>query len=345
MDEKFWEQINTFGENGEFYKIVKEIKKLPEEKLNIELINALGRAYMNLGDYENALDTYLSYIGKNKEDVTNADIWIYSECGWLCNEVGDYERGLKYLLEAEKLGRDDEWLNTEVGQCLGRLGRAEEGIARLKKSLKLIETEAPENINEKIFINSEIGYLYGFLEIPEEALKYFYITKDLGRNDAWLYVHLWFNLERFKGKEEALKYFENEVKDNDKNAALWASLGQVYMNFLENYEEAEKAFKKAFELSGDGLYLYNRGIALRMLGRYKEAIEILLQSRKISVQEGDVTDGEDSELVRCYIALKDKENAKKYLESAKEGVKNIPEEHVNEFKNTLKELEDSIAKI
>lgn len=82
--------------------------------------------------------------------------------GWLCNEVGDYERGLKYLLEAEKLGRDDEWLNTEVGQCLGRLGRAEEGIARLKKSLKLIETEAPENINEKIFINSEIGYLYGF---------------------------------------------------------------------------------------------------------------------------------------------------------------------------------------
>lgn len=345
MDEKFWEQINTFGENGEFDKIVKEIKKLPEEKLNIELINALGRAYMNLGDYENALDTYLSYIGKNKEDVTNADIWIYSECGWLCNEVGDYERGLKYLLEAEKLGRDDEWLNTEVGQCLGRLGRAEEGIARLKKSLKLIETEAPENINEKIFINSEIGYLYGFLEVPEEALKYFYITKDLGRNDEWLYVHLWFNLERFKGKEEALKYFENEVKDNDKNAVLWASLGQVYMNFLENYEEAEKAFKKAFELSGDGLYLYNRGIALRMLGRYEEAIEILLQSRKISVQEGDVTDGEDSELVRCYIALKDKENARKYLESAKEGVKNIPEEHVNEFKNTLKELEDSIAKI
>lgn len=345
MDKKFWEQINTFGENGEFDKIVREIKKLPEEKLNIELINALGRAYINLGDYENALDTYLSYIGKNKEDFTNADIWIYSECGWLCNEVGDYERGLKYLLEAEKLGRDDEWLNTEVGQCLGRLGRAEEGIARLKKSLKIIETEAPENINEKIFINSEIGYLYGFLEIPEEALKYFYITKDLGRNDEWLYVHLWFNLERFKGKEEALKYFENEVKNNDKNAVLWASLGQVYMNFLENYEEAEKAFKKAFELSGDGLYLYNRGIALRMLGRYEEAVEILLQSRKISVQEGDVTDGEDSELVRCYVALKDKENAKKYLESAKEGVKNIPKEHVNEYKNALKKLEDSIAKI
>ena len=32
MDEKFWEKINTYGENGEFDKVVKEIKKLPEDK-------------------------------------------------------------------------------------------------------------------------------------------------------------------------------------------------------------------------------------------------------------------------------------------------------------------------
>lgn len=61
-------------------------------------------------------------------------------------------------------------------------------------------------------------------------------------------MHLWFNLERFKGKEEALKYFENEVKDNDKNVVFWSSLGQVYMNFLENYEEAEKVFKRLLNL-------------------------------------------------------------------------------------------------
>ena len=345
MDEKFWEKINTFGENGEFDKIVKEIKKLSEDKLNIEIINVLGRAYMNLGDYDNALETYLDYIGKDKEDVKNADIWLYSECGWLCNEVGDYEQGLKYLLEAEKLGRDDEWLNTEMGQCLGRLERAEEGIERLKKSLELIETEAPENINEKIFINSEIGYLYGFLENSEEALKYFYMAKELGRNDDWIYMHLWFNLEKLNGKEEALKYFENKVKDNDKNYVLWAALGQIYMNFFENYDKAEKAFKNAFAFSGDGLYLYNRGIALRILERYEEAVEVLLQSRKISVQEGDVTDGEDTELVRCYIALKDKENAKKYLEYAKEGIDNVQEEYVEDFEENLKQLEDLIEKI
>ena len=162
---------------------------------------------MNLGDYENALDTYLSFIGKAKEDVKDVDIWLYSECGWLCNEVGDYEQGLKYLLEAEK------------------------------------------------------------------------------------------------------------------------------------------AFKKAFGLSGDGLNLYNRGIALRLLGKYEEAVEVLLQSRKISVQEGDVTDGEDLDLARCYVALKDKKNAEKYLDLAREGLENVPEEHADEFEATLEEIEDLIEKL
>ena len=208
MDEKFWEQINTFGENGEFYKIVKEIKKLPEEKLNIELINALGRAYMNLGDYENALDTYLSYIGKNKEDVTNADIWIYSECGWLCNEVGDYERGLKYLLEAEKLGRDDEW--------------------------------------------------------------------------------------------------------------VWARIANIYFD-LERYEDALKAYNRAYELEGaykegkDSLYICSIGRTLRRLGRYEEAIEKLLESRRLSLEEGDVVDLEDLELAYCYAVLGNKEKAEEYM--------------------------------
>ena len=177
--------------------------------------------------------------------------------------------------------------------------------------MKLIEKEAPENVDEKIFINSEIGYLYGFLE----------------------------------NSEEALKYFEDEVKANDKNAVLWESLGQIYMNVFQDYDKAEKAFKKAFGLSGDGLNLYNRGIALRLLGKYEEAVEVLLQSRKISVQEGDVTDGEDLDLARCYVALKDKENAEKYLELAREGLENVPEEHADEFEANLDELEDLIEKI
>ena len=59
-------------------------------------------------------------------------------------------------MEAEKLGRDDEWLNTEIGQCLGRLERYEEAIKRLEKSLKINLKQmkqkiGDEKVNEKIF--------------------------------------------------------------------------------------------------------------------------------------------------------------------------------------------------
>ena len=337
MDEKFWKKIYSLQENGEFEKIVKEIKNLPEDKLDMKLISVLSRAYINLEDFENALNTNLSFIGKVKEDVTNANIWIYSECGWICNEIRDFEQGLKYLLEAEKLGRDDEWLNTEIGQCLGKLKRAEEGLERLKKALKLIEVEDTENINKKIFINSEIAYFYELLENSEEALNYFYIAKDLGRNDNWIHMHLWINLEKTIGKEEALKYFQNEIKTNDLNSSLWGSLGQIYMDMFANYEEAEKAFKNAFKYSLNTQYLYYRSKALMSLKKYEEAIEILLELREISEQEEELTDVEDIELVRCFIELKDRKNAEKYLEFAKE--------YMDKYESTLTELENLINKI
>ena len=162
---EFWDKMDISEEDGEYDKVIREIKNLPADKMDMELINVLGRAYMYLGDLENALDTYLSFIGKAEEDTLNADIWLYSEAGWTCNEFEDFEQGLKYLLEAEKLGRDDEWLNTEIGQCLGRLERYEEAIKRLEKSLKLIEADEEENghdrVDEKLFICSELGNLYG----------------------------------------------------------------------------------------------------------------------------------------------------------------------------------------
>jgi len=309
MDQKFWDKIDSFGQNGEYDKIVREIKKLPADKMDMELINVLGRAYMYLGDLGNALDTYLSFIGKAEEDTLNADIWLYSEAGWTCNEFEDFEQGLKYLLEAEKLGRDDEWLNTEIGQCF------------------------------------ELGYLYSVKGKNEEALKYFYTAKDLGRNDDWIYLHLYHNLKTTKGAEEALKYFEEQAKIEDKNPVLLEALGNIYMLEPANYEKAEKTFQKAFALSGDGQQLFNRGRALAALKRYEEAIEVLLQSRRISEQEGDVTDGEDMELVRCYIGLKDKKNAEKYLELAREGADNVADEFIDEYEEELDQLEDMIDEL
>ena len=56
------------------------------------------------------------------------------------------------------------------------------------------------------------------------------------------------------------------------------------------------------------------------MGRYEEAIENLLKSRQISLDEEDVVDGEDLELAFCYVGIGDKEKAEEYLKSARESI-------------------------
>ena len=110
-------------------------------------------------------------------------------------------------------------------------------------------------------------------------------------------------------------------------------------------KKLKKLSKKAFALSGDGQQLFNRGRALAALKRYEEAIEVLLQSRRISEQEGDVTDGEDMELVRCYIGLKDKKNAEKYFRTCREGADNVADDFIDEYEEELDQLEDMIDEL
>ena len=45
------------------------------------------------------------------------------------------------------------------------------------------------------------------------------------------------------------------------------------------------------------------------MGRYEEAVEKLLESRRLSLEEGDGVDLEDIELAHCYAVLGDKEKA------------------------------------
>lgn len=69
----------------------------------------------------------------------------------------------------------------EIGQCLGRMGKYEEALLKLKSVL-----EMEMGIEEIIFTNPEIGWLYDRIGNRKEALKYLFAAKDLGRDDVWL---------------------------------------------------------------------------------------------------------------------------------------------------------------
>ena len=113
---------------------------------------------------------------------------------------------------------------------------------------------------------------------------------------------------------------------------------------MEKYEEALDYFRKAYAEKNDNWYLYSMGNCLRGLERYEEAIEILLKSRQISLDKNDVVDGEDFELAYCYIGIGDKQNAQKYLDSARDSV--TQRGALNDYlKEKIEEIEKGILSL
>ena len=324
---------------GDYEKALRYHIKSQEEGRNDAWINfEIAICYENLNDYEKALEYALISYELDKDEVN-----VLSEIGWLYNYMGKYEDALPFLLRAQELGRNDEGINTEIAVSLGRSGNVKEAIEKLKKSLTMVDQN---DINQRIFINSELGWDYGKLEepYPEEALKYLNIAKDLGREDAWLYSQIGYQLGySSETKNEALEYFDKAIELGGNDAWIFETKGVILLD-LEKYEEALESFKKAYARDNNGWYLYAMGRCLRGLERYEEAIEILLKSRQISLAEEDVVDGEDFELAYCYIGIGDKENAQKYLDSARESI--TERGAVNDtIKAKIKEIEKEISSL
>ena len=304
--------LDRYEEAIEKYKYALNLDD--EEKDEAYIYRQLGWCYRQLEDYEKALEYALIAYELDKDDIHSL-----SQVGWFYDYMGKYEEGLPFLLRAEELGRDDEWINTEIAINLGRSGKTSEGIERLHKSLVMV---SEEDINQRIFINSEIAWNYGRLEEPhsEEALKYLNIAKELGREDEWIYSQIGYQLGyNLETRKEALEHFDKALELGQNDAWIFEMRGTILLDF-KRYEEALDSFKKAYDLNDDSWYLYSIGRCLRGLGRYEEAIEILLESRQLSLDEDDVVDGEDLELAHCYLGIGDKDNAQKYLDLARDSI-------------------------
>ena len=228
-----------------------------------------------------------------------------------------YNRYMKYA-EAEEIlksilaetQKDEERL-FELVYCLFKQEKYEEVIQRLNHAL---EVEDKENEKEIVYIYSLLVWCYHQLGDYEKALEYQIKFKEKAHSQ------IGYQLGYDPKKVEEVLEHSNRAIELERNDAWFFEVKGVILLDTGRYEEALDLFKKAYELSNHGWYLYSMGRCLRGLERYEEAIEILLKSRQISLNKNDVVDGEDFELAYCYIGIGDKENAQKYLDSARDSV-------------------------
>ena len=228
-----------------------------------------------------------------------------------------YNRYMKYA-EAEEIlksilaetQKDEERL-FELVYCLFKQEKYEEVIQRLNHTL---EVEDKENEKEIVYIYSLLVWCYHQLGDYEKALEYQIKFKEKAHSQIG--YQLGYDPKKV---EEVLEHSDRAI-ELERNDAWFFEVKGVILLDTGRYEEALDLFKKAYELANHGWYLYSMGRCLRGLERYEEAIKVLLESRQISIDKNDVVDGEDFELAYCYIGIGDKENAQKYLDSARDSV-------------------------
>ena len=217
-----------------------------------------------------------------------------------------YDEALEYYQKSEELGRNDEWIVSQIAECLENLEKMEEAIAKLKS---FVVTE----VGNTDTVNSQIGYLYGKMNNFDEALKYLYEAEKLGRNDIWLYSEIGWNLSGDPQEyNEALEYFQKAVELGRDDEWINGQIGFVLSKLGKN-KEAVKYFEKAKFINPDSEWIsYHLGCCYRKLGEVQKAIEILT----VIKEKGEFRGWTELELAWCYALIDEKEKAREYLKEA-----------------------------
>ena len=325
-----YQNIDKYEEAIEYFKKVESLGR-KDSWLYANMFNCLKALKNN----EEALK--YSLMLENFEELKNS-IYLLSNIANLYEEKQDYKEQLKYLEKIEKIGIDDPQFYIKYGYCLMFLEYYRETISKFEKSL---------GAGKDTYCISQIAFCYRNLGEYEKALEYFQKARSLGRNDAWISLEFGLCYRDLNEYEKALKYFLEAYEKEERyktDTYLLSSIGKMY-DLLGKYENGEEFLRKSYDLGERDRWInMELGECLTRLGKYEEAIEKLLEARRLYMAEGKAPYSEDLELAYCYAALGDKEKAKYHMDSSIEalGAYVESEEYLKKRFTEIKEMINSL---
>ena len=166
-----------------------------DEWINTEIAINLGRSG-KVNEGIKRLKKSLTMVGK---DDIDRKIIINSELAWFYGKLEESktDEALKHLNIAKELGRDDEWLHSEIGYQLGQKPEtSKEALEHFEKAMKLGRKDA--------WIFEMVACALFNLDRYEEAIDYFrkaYAEK----NDNWYLYSMGNCLRALERYEEAIE--------------------------------------------------------------------------------------------------------------------------------------------
>ena len=330
----------ALGEHTEAIKLLEDVVNRDEYKNDIGILSDLAFAYDDLEDYKNGL-IYL----KRANELGRDDIWINTEFAYACYYLGEYKKSYDYLIIVKNLGRDDLTLKLMFANTLSKMEKYEEAI---EYYLELLENDKYKN---NAILNCQIGWNYGELEKPKEALKYLFKAEKLGKDDRMINIDIGINLAKTGEIQEGINrlkralimeegitlndkiflnseiaYWYGELRDVEnalKHLYIAKDLGrddawlnsQIGWNLLEeDVKEALKYLNKAKDLGKDDAWINRQfGFAYSQLGEYEKAISSFKKARELGANDSWL-------LYQLGLALKEYANIEEAINIFKEEI-------------------------
>lgn len=324
----------------EAIKLLENVVNRDEYKNDIGILSDLAFAYDDLEDYKNGL-IYL----KRANELGRDDIWINTEFAYAYYYLGEYEKSYDYLIIVKNLGRDDLTLKLMFANTLSKMEKYEEAI---EYYLELLENDKYKN---DAVLNCQIGWNYGELEKPEDALKYLFKAEKLGKDDRMINIDIGINLAKTGEIQEGINrlkraltmeegitlndkiflnseiaYWYGELRDVEnalKHLYIAKDLGrddawlnsQIGWNLLEeDVKEALKYLNKAKDLGKDDAWINRQfGFAYSQLGEYEKAISSFKKARELGANDSWL-------LYQLGLALKEYANIEEAINIFKEEI-------------------------
>ena len=179
-----------------------------------------------------------------EEGITSEDkIFLNSEIAFWYGELRDTENALQYLYIARDLGRNDAWINSQIGWNLLEKD--------LNKALEYFNI-AKDLGKDDAWLNMQFGFAYSKLGEYEKAILTFKKVREMGETNSWLLYQLGLALKEYGNIEEAIKTFKEELEITDYKGFGDLQLAWCYA-LIDEKEKAKEYFENVDKYLGSSL--------------------------------------------------------------------------------------------
>ncbi|HOZ30651.1 MAG TPA: tetratricopeptide repeat protein [Bacteroidales bacterium] len=213
-----------------------------EDDKNYEYFKELAYAYLNLFNYENAINNFSKAIELNPECIK-----CHSHIARAWYELGNYEMAESYLIKGFALSDTTAHLYMTRGLLYMKTDRNEQALQDFNTAITLIPDDPDFYIIRANYyiVNSEAYNAYGdissAIKLEPENDEYYYYRAYILTN---LNVH-----------DEALLDIDKAISINNKYADYYNLKFTILMN-SGNYDQAEQAVLKSIEIKPDDHFAY-----------------------------------------------------------------------------------------